>query len=116
MSGFGYLVFSFPAPSQSFAHLVYLLLKSWFLSHSLLKFLANSLSGRRSVWQRGGDQEGLYSCCSAAHIRDQLDRRTPGKSGVMGFLHQIRIYNEIIPDDADNLHTHQRTHDYLELT
>lgn len=27
------------APSQSFAQLVYLLLESWFLSHSLLKFL-----------------------------------------------------------------------------
>ena len=41
VSGFGYLVFSL---AESFAHLVYLLLKSWFLSHSLLKFLANSLS------------------------------------------------------------------------
>jgi hypothetical protein len=50
VSGFGYLVFSFPAPSQSFAQLVYLLLKSWFLSHSLLKFLANRLSRQRATF------------------------------------------------------------------
>jgi hypothetical protein len=50
MSGFGYLVFSLPAPSQSFAHLVYLLPKSWFLSHSLLKVLANSLSRQSATF------------------------------------------------------------------
>ena len=65
----------------------------------------------REIWEKtnrhchfcGGRPggSGLYSCCSAAHIRDQLGRRTPGKSWVIGFLHQIRIYNEIIPDDSD---------------
>jgi hypothetical protein len=43
VSGFGYLVFSLSALSQSFAHLFYLLLKSWLLSHSLLKFQPNHL-------------------------------------------------------------------------
>jgi hypothetical protein len=53
-----------PAPSQSFAQLVYLLLKSWFLSHSLLKFLANRLSRQRATFSVGkgeGDSGGsLY--------------------------------------------------------
>ena len=56
MSGFGYLVFSLPAPSQSFAHLVYLLLKSWFLSHSLLKFLEQAESAEGAVQCGKGEE------------------------------------------------------------
>jgi hypothetical protein len=55
------------------------------------------------VWQRGGGREDLYTCCSAA----RLDRRTPGKSGVMGFLHQMILTIYILNNVPQ---------DYLELT
>ena len=55
------------------------------------------------MWQRGGGQKDLYTCCSAA----RLDRRTPGKSGVMGFLHQMILTIYILNNVPQ---------DYLELT
>ena len=113
--GFGYLVFSLPAPSQSFAHLVYLLLKSWFLSHSLLKFLEQAESAEGAVRCGKGEEthESLYTCCSAA----QLDRRSSGKSRVVGFSVTFGFAtNKIVRDDSEYLHTQQCTQDYLELT
>jgi len=113
VSGFGYLVFSLPAPSESFAHLIYLLLKSWFLSHSLLKFLEQAEPADGDVRQRGGDLESLYTCCSAA----QLDRRSSGKSRVVGFSVTFGFATDIIVrDDSEYLPAQQCTQDYLELT
>jgi hypothetical protein len=44
---------------------------------------------------------GLYSCCFAARIRDQLDRRSSGKSGVKAFSIIFGFAtNKIIPDDS----------------
>ena len=43
----------------------------------------------------------LYSCCFAARIRDQLDRRSSGKSGVKAFSITFGFAtNKIIPDDS----------------
>ena len=83
VSGFGYLVFSLPAPSQSFAHLVYLLLKSWFLSHSLLKFLEQAESAEGDV--QCGKGEETRRVFTFAVPRPQLDRPSSGKSRVVGF-------------------------------
>src|SRR6266496_6602511 len=55
--------------------------------------------------------------CSTARIRDRLDRRSSGKSGVKAFSITFGFAtNKIIPDDSHYLHTHQRTQDSLELT
>src|SRR4030095_10690471 len=43
----------------------------------------------------------LYSCCFAARIRDQLDRRSSGKSGVKAFSITFGFAtSKIIPDDS----------------
>ena len=44
---------------------------------------------------------GLYSCCSAARIRDQLDRRSSIKSGVKAFSITFGFAtNKMVPDDS----------------
>jgi hypothetical protein len=43
----------------------------------------------------------LYSCCFAPRIRDQLDRRSSGKSGVKAFSITFGFAtNKIIPDGS----------------
>lgn len=59
---------------------------------------------------------GLYSCCSATRILEGRDGRCSSRSGVMGFLHAIRIYNKVVPRRFCCLHTQQRTQNYVELT
>src|SRR4029434_3627139 len=38
------------------------------------------------------------------------------KAASWGFLHHIRFYNKILPNDSNYLHTQQRTQDCLDLT
>ena len=46
-------------------------------------------------------RSGLYSCCSAARIRDQLDRRSSIKSGVKAFSITFGFAtNKMVPDDS----------------
>ena len=68
---------------------------------------------RSSSFSKGRRQESLYTCCSAA----QLDRRSSGKSRVVGFSVTFGFAtNKIVRDDSEYLHTQQCTQDYLELT
>ena len=68
-------------------------------------------------YKRNPMGSALYSCCFAARIREELDRRSSGKSGVKAFSITFGFAtNKIVPDDSDYLHTQQRTQDYLELT
>jgi hypothetical protein len=101
-----------------------LLRHSWFicclvllpLSHSLLKFLEQAESAEGDVQcGKGRRPGGVFVLLSAARIRDQLERRSSGKSRVIAFSITFG-FNKIVPDDSDHLHTEQLTQDYLELT